>query len=786
MELSEEVNQALHESYHIARDLEHEYVTLLHMLYGILKTKSGKQIIRDLGGDLKSLQGFVDAMLQDEAFEKIPDCEPEQSEDFENVLKMCIVHAASSEKKRVEIGDLLVQILKIQDSEDDYVAQLLKGHGIEIYPLLEYLAHGIIPKGSLPEPKEDFADEMEEEPRYLTLRDLTNTDDFDQFFHDTESDDEYEEGERDRDHSRFSKFVEALCINMTDQAKAGKYDKLIGREAELQRITQILSRRKKNNPVLVGDPGVGKTAIVEGLAKAISEDKVPAKLKGYEVYMLDLGALVAGTRYRGDFEERLKGILQFLEKKKKAILYIDEMHSIVGAGSASGSLDVANLIKPILAQGVLRVIGATTWDEYRRFIEKDKALNRRFQKVIVEEPSEEDAIQILKGLKEQYEKYHKVQFTNKALESAVKLSVKYLHDRFLPDKAIDLMDEAGAYVSVYQPQKKRITAADIEKLVSKLAGVPVKSLGQKPKNLLELETKLKEKIFAQDHAIQKVVSSVKRYEAGLNEKKKPIASLLFAGPTGTGKTELCKVLAEELGIPLLRFDMSEYMEAHSVSRLLGSPPGYVGYDQGAMLIDSIRKNPRCVLLLDEIEKAHPDIFNALLQVMDNAELTDSTGQKAHFENVIIIMTSNAGSREMSQNVIGFAGEGRKKSPDSAIKKLFTPEFRNRLDGILYFNPLNQKVMVQILQKMIQELNETLAERKIKIHLTEKAAQYFAKEGYSEEYGARPLKRLLQEKIRDPLTDLILNGTITSKSSVIVDVMDGKVKLMPKQVMSRNR
>jgi len=575
--------------------------------------------------------------------------------------------------------------------------------------------------------------------------------------------------------------LEAFASNLNEQAKAGRIDPLVGRDEEVERVVQILTRRRKNNPLLVGEAGVGKTAIAEGLAKRIVDGQVPDIVKGSEVYSLDLGALLAGTKYRGDFEKRLKSVLSDLQARDKAILFIDEIHTIIGAGAASGGvMDASNLLKPLLSSGELRCMGSTTYQEYRGIFEKDRALSRRFQKIDVVEPDVEDTIKILKGLKSRFEDHYQLRYTDKALRAAAELSARYISDRFLPDKAIDVIDEAGAAQKLLPAsrQKKSIGAADVEQVVAKIARIPSQQVNSSDKeSLRDLDKKLRMTVFGQDEAIDTLASAIKLSRAGLKEERKPIGSFLFAGPTGVGKTEVCRQLSHVLGVELLRFDMSEYMERHTVSRLIGAPPGYVGFDQGGLLTEAISKHPHSVLLLDEIEKAHPDVFNLLLQVMDNGRLTDNNGRSADFRNVILVMTTNAGAVDMSRGSIGFLEQDVRHDGMEAIKKLFTPEFRNRLDAIVQFAPLSPSVIETVVDKLLTELQAQLDQKRVTLEVDEAARAWLAKEGYDEKMGARPMQRLIQDKIKRPLAEDLLFGRLAEKGGVVhITARDGELAL----------
>lgn len=753
--ISENLEKALNNAYLDAKKRKHSYFTLEHLLFSLLNTQEGKELIYHSGGNVEELLEDVDSYLASLEVQDRQNQEPVQTISFQRLLEKVIIHAKFADKKQIDIGDIFVQLF---EEEDSHALYFLEKQGLTRLDVLDFISHGISRAGDV---DEDFAVEHEE-------------------ISPAESEEEgSSSSEQQQQDKNFAKILERFTINMTQVAREGKYDVVIGREMELQRTVEVLSRRNKNNPVHVGDPGVGKTAITQGLAQRIVDNEVPDRLKNFEIFALDMGSIIAGTKFRGDFEERLKGIIKALEKKEKVIIFIDEIHTIVGAGSVQGgSLDASNILKPILASGELRCIGSTTYEEYKQYFEKDRALSRRFQKIEISEPDIPDTVKILEGLKKKYEEFHQVQYSKKALQAACELGKKYLSERHLPDLAIDIIDEVGASVSLYSPGKRIITVGDIEKLVSKMAKVPVQSAGHREKERLEsLEENIRILIFGQDQAVQKIVSAIKRHRAGLGNNQNPIGSFLFIGPTGVGKTELSRVLAKELSLELIRFDMSEYMEKHTISRLLGSPPGYVGFDQGAMMTDAIRKHPHSVLLLDEIEKAHPDIFNALLQVMDHATLTDNTGKVADFRNVILIMTSNVGSREMSAWNIGFGESGKTLGdPLNAVKKLFTPEFRNRLDDIVVFSQLNKEIIHQIVAKHIDLLEKQLDQKKVKIELEASARDYLAAKGYSLEFGARPMARLIQEEIKNPLVEEILFGSLQKGGRVTIKrLLDKKDK-----------
>jgi ATP-dependent Clp protease ATP-binding subunit ClpA len=728
--------QAAHREAIIRR---HAYLTVEHLLYALLHSDDGERILRHSGADVDRLRREIERFFEED-LESVPGSEPVETMQtlaFHRVIQHAVSHSESAEKDEVEIGDMIVAIFQEPDA---YSMTLLRAQGVSRLDLLRYISHGeskLGPNGAAGETGTGAAS----------------------FFGGEES-----EGVP-------ADPLAAFTTNLTARAAEGRLDPLIGRGAELDRAIQILARRRKNNPIFVGETGVGKTALAEGLALRVNEGRVPEDLEGVEIFALDLGALLAGTRYRGDFEARFKALLAALEERERFILFIDEIHTILGAGSAQGTtVDASNLLKPGLADGSLRCMGSTTYQEYRHF-ERDRALSRRFQKIDVEEPTPEECVRILQGLAPRYEEHHGVRFTRPALKACVDLSVRHVNDRFLPDKAIDVMDETGAAVRLRPTSKKRRTVGvrDVERVVARMARVPIESTTTHDAARLErLESDLKAVVFGQDGAVETVASAVKRARAGMAGPDKPTGSFLFAGPTGVGKTELARQLAKTLGVPFLRFDMSEYMEKHSVSRLIGAPPGYVGYDQGGILIEQVRKHPYAVLLLDEIEKAHSDVFDVLLQVMDHATLTDNQGREADFRHVTLIMTSNAGAREMSSRAIGFT-EARRGDGSQEIEKIFSPEFRNRLDEIVRFDPLPEAVMERIVEKFVFELKDQLRERKIEIELRPAALARLARKGYDPDFGARPLARLIQTEIKNPLTDEVLFGRLKNGGHVVVDV-----------------
>ena len=740
--VSRELQLTLQSAYQEAVHRRHAFVTVEHLLFALLHDDAGVDIIQSCGGNVESLKQDLERFFRED-LEQLPDDEVVESRQtlaFHRVLQHAVDHTTSSEKDEVEIGDLLVALYQEPDS---YAVVLLRAQEVDRLDLLQYISHGVV-KTRNPGPGE---------PMDANSR----------------------SGVGEETEGVPADPLEAFTANLTEQAAAAELDPMIGRGTELERTIHILARRRKNNPIFVGETGVGKTALAEGLALRIHEGRVPEDLEGAEIFSLDLGSLLAGTRYRGDFEARFKALLAALDERPNAILFIDEIHTILGAGSAQGNtVDASNLLKPVLANGKLRCMGSTTYQEYRHF-ERDRALARRFQKVDIGEPSKEDCIRILKGLASRYEEHHGVRYTSGALKACVDLSMRHIGDRFLPDKAIDVMDETGAAIRLRPRGKKRKTVGvrDVEAVISRMARIPLeRTQGEDRQRLLQLEADIKKVVFGQDSAVQSVVRAVKRSRAGLGGTDRPIGSFLFTGPTGVGKTELSKQLAKTLGVPFMRYDMSEYMEKHAVSRLIGAPPGYVGYDQGGQLIEDVRKNPYAVLLLDEIEKAHPDVFDILLQVMDHAILTDNQGREADFRHITLIMTSNAGAREASTTAIGFGG-GKSGSVSKALERLFSPEFRNRLDEIVIFESLEASVMNLVVDKFVGELEGQLAERKISIELAPAARELLAERGYDPDFGARPLARIIQRDIVDAMADEVLFGSLDKGGRVKVDAEDGE-------------
>ena len=762
MQLDNIVNEIITAAYNEAQMSNHEYFTPEHILYASLFFEEGIEIVENSGGNVKRLKKQIIKFFK-ENIEVVEDTEPIQTIGIQTILSTAADHVMLSGKDLVKIGDVIVAMY---DDEESFASYFLRKQQMKRRDLLNYIAHGISVVDTF-----DFAstsNNEEEEPTY---------------FEENEEEIGYTFEEEIDNSSGKESFLSNFTVELTEKASRGEMDPLIGRQDILQRTLQVLCRRLKNNPVHVGEPGVGKTAITEGLAQLIVENKVPKLLQGSKIYYLDMGSLLAGTKYRGDFEERIKRVLREISKEEKAIVYIDEIHTIVGAGAVSGgAMDASNILKPFLADGKVRFIGSTTYDEYKKHFEKDSALARRFQKIEVPEPSNGDAFNILMGLKDRYEAYHQVTYKEEALKIAVELSSKYIKDRYLPDKAIDIMDEAGAYARLYAEDSEEaivITESAVEKIVASIAKIPEQSVSNNEMETLKsLDLDLKKQVFGQSAAIDTLVRAIKRSRAGFNEEEKPVASLLFVGPTGVGKTEVSKQLSKSLAIPLIRFDMSEYQEKHTVARLIGAPPGYVGYEEGGLLIDAMKKNPHCVLLLDEIEKAHPDILNVLLQVMDYATLTDNTGKKADFRNVVLIMTSNAGAREASKHTIGF---GDRIEAGGAITKeverVFSPEFRNRLDNIIVFNKIDEAMALQIAKKAMKQFEEKLLAKNIKLKVTDNLYAWLSKKGYSEAYGAREINRVVQQEIKTYFVDEVLFGELSKGGSAIIDIVDDKPKVM---------
>ena len=746
MKISENLNRIIMAAYAEANVRRHEFITPEHLLYACLFFDEGRDLILNCGGNPTRLKKALEKHLEETDTVAAP-TRAIQSLGFQSVLERAAWHTSSAQKQTLELGDVLVSIL---DEKESHASFFLQREEISRLAILNYISHGIsVLSGDAgsqrqsPETHEGTAVREEKEDR--------------------------------------TKFLRNYTVELTARARAGEMDPLIGREDILERTIQVLCRRFKNNPVHVGEPGVGKTAITEGLAQLIAKDQVPKKLRGAKIYSLDMGAVLAGTRYRGDFEERLKRIITDLQKLEKAILFIDEIHNVIGAGAVSGgSMDAGNILKPALISGKLRCIGSTTYDEYRKYFEKDGAFARRFQKIEVPEPSVEDTFRILQGLRERYETYHQVAYTEEGLRAAADLSHRYISDRHLPDKAIDVIDEAGAFTSINRcddpVDRVEIGAKQIETIVARIARIPEKSISTTEiEKLKDLEAQLKARIFGQNEAVEKVVEAVKRSRAGFREPHKPVASLLFVGPTGVGKTELARQLAATLSVPLLRYDMSEYQEKHTVAKFVGAPPGYVGYEEGGLLTEAIRKTPHAVLLLDEIEKAHGDIFNTLLQVMDYATLTDNNGKKADFRNVVLLMTSNAGAREIGRQTIGFEGQPiNRNAVFKAVEKTFSPEFRNRLDSVVNFHSLDEPVVLKIVKKAIAEFAAQLTDKRVLFTVTDRCCDWLARRGYSPEFGAREIARLIQDKIKHFFVDEVLFGSLREGGEAVADIENDEV------------
>jgi ATP-dependent Clp protease ATP-binding subunit ClpA len=739
--ISKELSATLGFAVREAKKRRHEYVSIEHILFAILYDPAGMDIIENCGGNVENLIASLEEFFEGK-IEQIPDGNEyvlQQTIGFQRVIQRAVNHARSAEKSEVTVSDILASIFLEKDSHAEY---FLSAEGLTRLDVLNFISHNV----------SSVSDE--ESPAELTRP---------------------AKGKRKKKANP----LELFTTNLIKLALEDKLDPLIGRKMEMERTMQVLCRRRKNNPVYVGDPGVGKTAMAEGLAQQIAQGDAPDLLKDVEIFALDLGGMLAGTKFRGDFEQRLKGVITELKKKPKAILFIDEIHTIVGAGAtSSGSMDASNILKPVLTSGEIRCIGSSTYEEYKSHFEKDRALSRRFEKVEIFEPPVNETVKILKGLRSRYEEHHGIVYTDPALKAAAELSAKFINDRYLPDKAIDVIDEAGAYIRLTGgAARKKINPADIEKIVAKIARIPTQSVSTSDRSKLEnLGDGLNRVVFGQDDAIQALITSIKRSRAGLGTPGRPVGCFLFTGPTGVGKTEVTRQVARILGVEFIRFDMSEYMEKHAVARLIGAPPGYIGFEQGGLLTDGIRKHPHSVLLLDEIEKAHPDLFNILLQVMDHATLTDNNGKKADFRNVMIMMTSNAGTREMSQHTIGFGDVDKDTASKGkvAIERMFSPEFRNRLDEIINFNSLDLDIMEKVVDKFMLELNDQLAAKKVFLTISDSVRTWLAKKGYDPQYGARPLVRVIQTEIKDALSDQILFGTMQKGGEVQIDLKDDEL------------
>ena len=753
---SNTLEQAIHAALALANARRHEFATLEHLLLALVDEPDAARVMKACSVDTEDLRGTLVDFIDEELSNLVTDIEGSEAVPtaaFQRVIQRAAIHVQSSGRTEVTGANVLVAIFAERESN---AAFFLQEQDMTRYDAVNYIAHGVAKDPAFGESRPVTGADAEESGSSSHAGDGTE---------------QVQEGE-----SALAKY----CVDLNQKSRAGDVDPLIGRAAEVERCIQVLCRRRKNNPLLVGDPGVGKTAIAEGLAYKIVQADTPEILAKTTIYSLDMGALLAGTRYRGDFEERLKAVMTELENHPDAVLFIDEIHTVIGAGATSGgAMDASNLLKPALQGGKLRCMGSTTYKEFRQHFEKDRALSRRFQKIDVVEPSVEDAVKILKGLKPYFEDHHSVKYTNDAIQTAVELSSRYINDRKLPDKAIDVIDEAGAAQHLVAASKRRksIGTKEIEDVVAKIARIPPKNVSKDDAEVLkDLAGTLKRVVFGQDTAIEALSSAIKLARAGLREPEKPIGNYLFAGPTGVGKTEVAKQLADTLGVELLRFDMSEYMEKHAVSRLIGAPPGYVGFDQGGLLTDGVDQHPHCVLLLDEIEKAHPDVYNILLQVMDHGQLTDHNGRTVDFRNVILIMTSNAGAAEQAKEAIGFGRDRREGEDTAAIERTFTPEFRNRLDAVISFGALPKDVILQVVEKFVLQLEAQLLDRKVTIELTPKAAEWLAEKGYDSKMGARPLGRVIQEHIKKPLAEELLFGKLSKGGIVKVGIKDGKIDL----------
>ncbi|MEQ8896771.1 MAG: ATP-dependent Clp protease ATP-binding subunit ClpA [Roseovarius sp.] len=750
------LEQAIHAALALANARRHEFATLEHLLLALIDEPDASRVLNACSVDTEDLRATLVEFIDEDLSNLVTDIDGSEAVPtaaFQRVIQRAAIHVQSSGRTEVTGANVLVAIFAERESNAAY---FLQEQDMTRYDAVNFIAHGVA-----------------KDPAYGETRPVQGVSDMDgeKSKSDSSGPEAVEQGE-----SALAKY----CVDLNEKSRRGDVDPLIGRDHEVERCIQVLCRRRKNNPLLVGDPGVGKTAIAEGLAHKVVQGETPKVLSKTTIYSLDMGALLAGTRYRGDFEERLKAVVTELEAHPDAVLFIDEIHTVIGAGATSGgAMDASNLLKPSLQGGKLRCMGSTTFKEFRQHFEKDRALSRRFQKIDVVEPTVEDAIKILKGLKPYFEDHHSVKYTSEAIKSAVDLSARYINDRKLPDKAIDVIDEAGAaqHLVVASKRRKSIGPKEIEAVVAKIARIPPKNVSKDDAEVLkDLEASLKRVVFGQHKAIEALSSAIKLSRAGLREPEKPIGNYLFAGPTGVGKTEVAKQLADSLGVELLRFDMSEYMEKHAVSRLIGAPPGYVGFDQGGLLTDGVDEHPHCVLLLDEIEKAHPDVFNILLQVMDHGNLTDHNGRTVNFRNVVLIMTSNAGATEQAKSAIGFGRDRREGEDTEAIERTFTPEFRNRLDAVISFAPLPKEVILQVVEKFVLQLEAQLLDRNVTIELTEPAAAWLGEKGYDDKMGARPLGRVIQEHIKKPLAEELLFGKLSKGGIVKVGVKDGKIDL----------
>ena len=765
---SSTLEQAIHKALSHANDRSHEFATLEHLLLAILDEPDAQQVMRACDVDIVQLRQSLTEYVEDELSTLVTDVEGSEAVPtaaFQRVIQRAAIHVQSSGRTEVTGANVLVAMFAERESNAAY---FLQDQNMTRYDAVNFIAHGVAKNTD-----------------YDDVRSVSGSD---------QNEDNLEKSADNIEDSKKESALEKYCVDLNQKAEVGDIDPLIGRDDEVERCIQVLCRRRKNNPLLVGDPGVGKTAIAEGLARKVVSGETPKVLAETTIFSLDMGALLAGTRYRGDFEERLKAVVTELENHTDAVLFIDEIHTVIGAGATSGgAMDASNLLKPALQGGKLRTMGSTTYKEFRQHFEKDRALSRRFQKIDVNEPNVDDTIKILRGIKGYFEDHHNIKYTADAIKAAVELAARYITDRKLPDKAIDVIDEAGAAQHLLASTKRRKTIGvkEIEAIVAKIARIPPKNVTKDDAIVLkDLEASLKRVVFGQNDAIESLSSAIKLARAGLREPEKPIGSYLFAGPTGVGKTEVAKQLADNLGVELLRFDMSEYMEKHAVSRLIGAPPGYVGFDQGGQLTDGVDQHPHCVLLLDEIEKAHPDVYNVLLQVMDHGTLTDHNGRSVDFRNVIVIMTSNAGAAEQAKAAIGFGRDRREGEDTAAIERTFTPEFRNRLDAVISFSPLPKDTILQVVEKFVLQLEAQLMDRHVAIEMTTEAASWLADKGYDDKMGARPLSRVIQEYIKKPLAEELLFGKLSKGGLVIVSVKDNKIKLdlkgPEKRRISRNK
>ncbi|TVR67392.1 MAG: ATP-dependent Clp protease ATP-binding subunit ClpA [Spirochaetaceae bacterium] len=801
MDIDRELQAILNAAYQDARQRKHEYLTPEHVLYAALFFDYSRRVMEACEVDADEVRDALEEYLLKDVPGTAGEEEPTQSVGFQSVIQRALMHTHSSGKEVVDIGDVLVSLL---DEEESHGSFYLRQAGLERVNLLEVISHGPILD------RETEGGDPEEE-----LPDLDDESEGAVYGEDSDTEDDAETRTGKRRSRKKKRALDQFTTELVSESRAGRLEPMIGREEVLERTIQVLCRRMKNNPILIGEPGVGKTAVAHGLAEQIANGTVPDILKRHKLYALDMGAMIAGTRYRGDFEERMKAVMKELEKEPRVILFIDEIHTVVGAGAVSGgSMDASNMLKPALASGKIRCIGSTTFGEYKRFFERDRALARRFQRIDIDEPDHEEAVAILKGLQARYEEHHNVRYTAKAIEAAVRLAAQYINERFLPDKAIDVIDEAGAFMRMKNfreaPQQESdgqneeaaeaapadtapadtapadtapvtIDEAEIEMVVSRIARIPVRTVTTNEREQLQnLGERLREQVFGQDPAVDSVVAAVKRSRAGFRNSDKPVASFLFVGPTGVGKTELARQLAEQLGVTLHRFDMSEYQEKHTVSRLIGSPPGYVGYEEGGLLTDAIRRTPHAVVLLDEIEKAHQDVYNILLQVMDYATLTDNAGKKADFRNVILIMTSNAGAREIGKPLIGFGDRNvTEAAVNDAVQNTFSPEFRNRLDKIVLFGRLDEDLVEAIVHKEIHLFNQQLSEREVRLEITDEAVKWLARKGYSHEFGARNVARTVEDEVKEFFVDAVLFGELAGGGVAVVDVREGKIIVTPR-------